>query len=147
MSCNTTLALSDIVSKINEHLDYNYIDKDDPRINLGVFTEPTIRGGLVVDEAAKFALCGIVADCDREAPFGKQWVDRPPIEGRVLYSYEAEGSINTKWANLAATGATTDRPSIGLITGQVFFDKTLAAGGKPVWWTGENWVDYTGAIV
>jgi hypothetical protein len=27
----------------------------------------------------------------------------------------------------------------------MYFDTTLAAAGKPIWWTGSGWVDATGA--
>jgi hypothetical protein len=41
-------------------------------------------------------------------------------------------------------GPTASRPP-GPLTGQMFFDTTLAAGaGKPVWWDGSTWVDATG---
>ena len=55
----------------------------------------------------------------------------------------------------AATGwytkkdTTANRPT-GLTSsdaGVQFFDTTLAAAGKPIWWTGTAWVDSTGAGV
>jgi len=44
---------------------------------------------------------------------------------------------------------TANRPT-GLTssdTGVQFFDTTLAAAGKPIWWNGSAWVDATGTIV
>jgi hypothetical protein len=29
----------------------------------------------------------------------------------------------------------------------LYFDTTLAAAGKPIWWTGSDWVDATGTVV
>lgn len=97
MSCNASLPLSAIVEEVNQHLDANYVDKDDPRIVQGVFTEPTIRGGLMLDEAAKLDFCGLVQECGLQAPFGKQWVDRPLAPERVLTSYAEAGEVKTRW--------------------------------------------------
>lgn len=41
-------------------------------------------------------------------------------------------------------GTTAQRPEVGLTTGFQYFDKSLK---KPIWWTGEKWVDATGAEV
>ena len=43
------------------------------------------------------------------------------------------------------SGATADRPTVGLVPGQMYFDTTL---GKPIWFkTGSTWVDSTGTNV
>lgn len=42
-------------------------------------------------------------------------------------------------------GATANRPTLGAITRAIYFDTTLAASGKPVFWTGAAWVDANGA--
>ena len=43
------------------------------------------------------------------------------------------------------SGSTSDRPTINLTSGQMYFDTTL---GKPIWFkTGSTWVDATGANV
>ena len=57
-----------------------------------------------------------------------------------------------QWANEAyqtirkthGFGATTDRPTNGMLAGDMYFDTTL---GQPIWWdaTAEEWVDATGA--
>lgn len=72
-------------------------------------------------------------------------------------------SVVTEWTCVtagtsgtwAATGwytkkdTTANRPT-GLTSsdaGVQFFDTTLAAAGKPIWWTGTAWVDALGAVV
>lgn len=45
------------------------------------------------------------------------------------------------------TGATGSRPTLSAHHRAVYFDTTLAANGKPVFWTGTQWVDATGASV
>ena len=43
------------------------------------------------------------------------------------------------------SGATADRPTVGLVAGQMYFDTTL---NKPIWFkSGSTWVDATGASV
>ena len=45
-------------------------------------------------------------------------------------------------------GPTSSRPSLTTNErGVQYFDTTLAANGKPIWWTGLNWVDHTGTVV
>lgn len=59
---------------------------------------------------------------------------------------EAQSYTDQKLAQLQQivlyrlAGPTIDRPD-GVAVGTVYFDTTL---GKPVWWTGSNWVDATG---
>lgn len=122
MSCNTSLPLSEIIEAVNQHLDYNYVDKDDPRIEQGVFIEPTIRGGFVLDNEAKLDFCGYVAECSTEAPPGKQWINRPLFPGNTLVSYDDGGEIKSKWQRpsdtfsgglgLFGTDAPTNKPII-----------------------------------
>lgn len=45
--------------------------------------------------------------------------------------------------NKLKSGTTSGRPT-GISTGFLFFDTTLS---KPIWWTGEKWVDSTGAEI
>ena len=55
--------------------------------------------------------------------------------------------VATAW--YTGRGTTAQRPT-GLTSSDVgvqYFDNTLAAAGKPVWWTGSAWVDATGVIV
>lgn len=145
MSCNTSLPLATIVQEINEYLDNNYVDKDDPRITQGVFTEPTIRGGLVLDDAAKADFCEIVQECGLQAPIGKEWIKRPLYPNFHLTSYEEGGEVFSSWTPLPTR--TGDRPTGGMAVGDVFIDKSLGANGKPIWWNGEAWIDALGEVV
>lgn len=97
MSCNTKTSLAAVIDAVNAQLNNNYVDRDDPRINQGVFTEPTIRGGLMLDEAAKLDFCGYVTECGQREPFGKQWIDRPLYPDNMLVSYDDAGEIKSKW--------------------------------------------------
>lgn len=50
--------------------------------------------------------------------------------------------------NLVRIGTTQQRPVLGTTDmGITYFDTNLAPNGKPIWWTGSNWVDYTGTVV
>ncbi len=45
-------------------------------------------------------------------------------------------------------GTTAQRPKLTVLDGGYnYFDITLAAAGKPIFWTGTQWVDSTGSIV
>lgn len=60
---------------------------------------------------------------------------------------ETDGQVlGREEANLGfKSGRPTDK--VYLFPGRVYFDQTLAENGKPIWWTGKDWVDATGAIV
>jgi len=49
------------------------------------------------------------------------------------------------WFN--AKGTTAQRPTPGALDRVTYLDTTLAANGKPIWWTGTLWVDALGAAV
>lgn len=52
----------------------------------------------------------------------------------------------TAW--VVTKGTTAQRPILtSNDSGVQYFDTTLAAAGKPIWWTGSAWVDATGVIV
>lgn len=45
-------------------------------------------------------------------------------------------------------GTTAQRPALGTISKRYqYFDTDLAAAGKPIWWTGTQWIDATGTVV
>ena len=45
-------------------------------------------------------------------------------------------------------GSTASRPTLGSdAAGYLYFDTTLVAAGKPIWWSGTAWLDSTGAAV
>lgn len=108
MSCNTKTSLAAVIDAVNAQLNNNYVDRDDPRIDQGVFTEPTIRGGLMLDEAAKLDFCGYVTECGQREPFGKQWVDRPLYPHNTLVSYEDGGEIKSRWQDIDDVVAGTE---------------------------------------
>ena len=48
-------------------------------------------------------------------------------------------------SHIVTTGETAARPVLSATDkGVMYFDTTLAANGKPVWWTGSKWVDASG---
>lgn len=52
-------------------------------------------------------------------------------------TYQASGWVVT-------SGATASRPTLSSVDhGVMYFDTTLAAAGRPIWWTGTAWVDAT----
>lgn len=52
-----------------------------------------------------------------------------------------------KLMSYVGLGPTTARPTLTAQRRAIYFDTTLAAAGKPVFWTGTGWVDATGAVV
>lgn len=51
----------------------------------------------------------------------------------------------SKWA-LVNRGSV--RPTLGPNeTGVMYMDNTLSPDGKPIWWNGVAWVDYSGTLV
>ena len=56
-------------------------------------------------------------------------------------TYQASGWV-------VVSGASGSRPTLTSVDrGVMYFDTTLAAAGKPIWWTGTAWVDALGATV
>lgn len=71
-----------------------------------------------------------------------EWVFRPTTPGRYGETDQWRPLVLRK----PATGATGARPVLTANeAGTLYFDTTLAAAGKPIWWTGAAWVDATGA--
>lgn len=52
--------------------------------------------------------------------------------------------VSRKYVTL--NGVTANRPS-NPVAGQYYFDASLGTHGKPIWYTGANWVDATSTIV
>lgn len=103
MSCNTFVPIMDLVREVEALLAARYIDKDDPRITGGVFTNPTIREGFLLDVDARLEFCRLVQECGLDAPFGKMWLARPLSPGGMLISYEESGQPLVKWASIQTT--------------------------------------------
>jgi hypothetical protein len=87
-----------------------------------------------------------------------------PQDGDVTFSVGNSGSTIANqifvyndtlgWRQISAQtyiGVSGSRPSVtstaSAQVGLMYMDTTLAAGGKPIWWNGSNWVDATGAVV
>lgn len=102
MSCNTFIPIMDLVREVEALLAANYIDKDDPRITGGVFTNPTIKEGFLLDVQAREEFCRLVQECGLDAPFGKMWLSRPLYPDSMFVSYEDSGEPQTKWKTIQA---------------------------------------------
>lgn len=102
MSCNTFIPIMDLVREVEALLAANYIDKDDPRITGGVFTNPTIKEGFLLDVQAREEFCRLVQECGLDAPFGKMWLSRPLYPDQMFVSYEDSGEPQTKWKTIQA---------------------------------------------
>ena len=74
-----------------------------------------------------------------------QWIRRGTRFAPGVVSWQAWDIIPN--SSLATRGTTASRPTTNLYSGRVYFDTTLAAGGKPIWYTSGQWVDATGAVV
>lgn len=61
--------------------------------------------------------------------------------------------VNADWLNdvdaavYSTKGPTTGRPVLTSAQRAMYFDTTLATAGKPIWWTGVQWVDALGTVV
>ncbi|MFC5550717.1 right-handed parallel beta-helix repeat-containing protein [Massilia aerilata] len=60
-----------------------------------------------------------------------------------IISAGAERSSTANRPTKATMGVATDQEW----RGTMYFDTTLSANGKPIWWTGSAWIDATGAAV
>jgi hypothetical protein len=69
----------------------------------------------------------------------------PNSAGTSGQSIISNGSGVMSWSNrtVIESGATGSRPA-SPVTGETYFDTTL---GKPIWWSGSQWVDATGTGV
>ena len=65
-----------------------------------------------------------------------------------IFLTDFSGVLSSLLTNLVHIGTTQRRPVLGVTNiGVTYFDTTLATNGKPIWWNGSSWVDYTGAVV
>jgi hypothetical protein len=67
------------------------------------------------------------------------------------WTFTGSSGLNTGWRlsrQRFIKDTTANRPTLGTAdVGYQYFDTTLDADGKPIWWTGTAWVDATGATV
>jgi len=70
-----------------------------------------------------------------------------PVATRICTASGAPGNWGAaSW--MVFRGITAHRPVLGTgDVGVMYFDATLAAAGKPIWWTGMTWVDSAGTPV
>lgn len=62
MACNITVPMAEITQVVREALEKEFIKKDNPRIERGVFTNPTIRGGITLDTTTVDSISDALAD-------------------------------------------------------------------------------------
>ncbi|WP_079709876.1 hypothetical protein [Paraliobacillus ryukyuensis] len=73
-----------------------------------------------------------------------------PKDHVIIYTTEGElrayiSSLGLRYHYIDVNfGYTGDRPTENVVIGSQFFDRTI---GKPIWWTGSDWVDSTGTTV
>jgi hypothetical protein len=76
---------------------------------------------------------------------GPDTPDIRPIDSTDDASLISRGGAYRSLVRLGGKGATGSRPALTSTQAAIYFDTTLAANGKPVFWTGTGWVDSTGA--
>lgn len=70
-----------------------------------------------------------------------------PIDGQDPASLLSRGVAYTVLVGIAGHGTTLQRPVPPAKSAALYFDTTLAAGGKPIFWNGTGWVDSSGTAV
>lgn len=85
-------------------------------------------------ETLKQLITQVVQDYLKSSAFSDKKVTDTPTDALSV--------VNRKYVTL---NGSTRPPSP--VAGQFFFDTTLGANGKPIWYTGSNWVDATSTIV
>jgi hypothetical protein len=134
--CDGTVSLLDIMR--GNWTDYNLlgIESDGSNMSLKSSTYHTLT---LAD--ANTALGDVITNpaVSATSPV-KEWV----------CTVAGSGGVGT-WRPSGATagkGVTASRPTLTASdVGVCYFDTTLDADGKPIWWTGTAWVDATGATV
>lgn len=99
------------------------------------------KGNVVVETYYLYGTQGVSHSVIQTATFENQ---------DVLYRVKSSATgYFSAWALKSQSytqGTSAQRPSTPP-TGYQYFDTTLAAGGKPIWWNGSNWIDMTGTTV
>ena len=70
-----------------------------------------------------------------------------PIDGADPASLMTRGAAYQILVAIAGKGITANRPTVPSGGTAIYFDTTLAANGKPIFWTGTQWVDSAGTAV
>lgn len=75
-------------------------------------------------------------------------ISKPYAIADTLTNQQLERIVRYLKLRKPLKGATASRPTLDVSDiGVQYFDTTLAAAGKPIWWTGAAWVDYTGTTI
>lgn len=70
-----------------------------------------------------------------------------PIDSKDPVSLLSRGAAYTVLVGIAGRGTTAERPVVPENAVAIYFDTTLVAAGKPIFWNGDVWVDATGVAV
>lgn len=70
-----------------------------------------------------------------------------PVDSEDPASLLSRGAAYTVLVGIGGKGTTAQRPALPATAVGLYFDTTLAANGKPIFWTGALWVDSAGAAV
>lgn len=106
-------------------------------------------------DGGKFQKAGAILDAISDLPdrvgtieitSGGQAVVRP-IDSEDPASLLTRGVAYTVLVGIAGKGTTAQRPALPATTVGVYLDTTLAAPGRPIFWTGAAWVDADGNAV
>jgi len=113
-----------------------------------VFVGNTIRGNTNASYPILFAGAG------EPVVVGNKTLGNTVNTIRVITGAVAAGNSSVTVDGFARSGVvvkrstTANRPAVSASdVGLQYLDTTLAAGGKPIWWTGTVWVDSTGVAV
>ena len=122
-----------------EDYSYLFLDKDNNQIKyMGYGSDgPNARKVIEVIGPIGKAITSIVYS-DESVDFGGAILKASQFRGMCI-----DSQFNIRCAPLLGN-TTRKRPTENIPIGLMYFDTTLS---KPIWWTGTNWVDATGATV
>ena len=122
-----------------EDYSYLFLDKDNNQIKyMGYGSDgPNARKVIEVIGPIGKAITSIVYS-DESVDFGGAILKASQFRGMCI-----DSQFNIRCAPLLGN-TTLKRPTENIPIGLMYFDTTLS---KPIWWTGINWVDATGATV
>ena len=122
-----------------EDYSYLFLDKDNNQIKyMGYGSDgPNARKVIEVIGPIGKAITSIVYS-DESVDFGGAILKASEFRGMCI-----DSQFNIRCAPLLGN-TTLKRPTENIPIGLMYFDTTLS---KPIWWTGTNWVDATGATV
>lgn len=124
--------------------------------NGAVFTVDNLRSGAYLEGNATNAVKATFINTGGTAGANQRYPIRilfggtsTSVDGRFDTHPLAMVGATAKYTNLmthVGRGSTGARPVLTVADiGAMYMDTTLNGGGKPIWWNGGGWVDYTGA--